>query len=338
MIALLRPLRIGNWWDAKIPPLLAVAYLELLRAGATPEAALPPLAFYLAAVVCVASYGHVVNDIFDIEADRRAGKANTMAALPVFLHSALPAALLGAGFAAALLGRFPPIALALLAANYLWPTLYSWPATRLKEHGLWGVVADAFGSHLTPTLLALALLAPAWPRDGASAAFAVLAVLWACALGFKGILHHQMLDRDADRIAGVDTFATAAGPGPIERFMPRYNLLFELPVSAALAAAAFPWCPLAAAAFALHCALETLKFRLGFRFQLGPQASTNRANIPFANEFFYCVWLPLAACLQLALADPAWLWLPPLHALAFVRIVAAQARDGRAVAAAIARS
>lgn len=337
MIALLRPFRVGNWWDAKIPPLLAVVYLEMLRLDATPEAALPSVLFYFAAVACVASYGHVVNDVFDIEADRRAGKTNTMAAMPLFLRTALPAVLLAAGFAAALLGRFPSIALALLAANYLWPTLYSLPAIRLKERGLWGVVADASGSHLTPTLLALAVLAPAWSRDGAGAAFAVLAALWSCALGFKGILHHQLLDREGDRRAGVDTFAAQAGPGPIERFMPRYNLLFELPVAAALAAAAFPWCPLAAAALAFHCALETLKFRLGFRFQLGSQASTNRAIIPFANEFFYCVWLPLAAALQLALVDPAWLWLPPLHALAFFRIIAAQSKDGRAVAAALAR-
>ena len=53
--------------------------------------------------------------------------------------------------------------LTLLALNYLWPTIYSIPMTRLKEKGLFGVVCDAMGSHVTPTLFVLALFATSTP-------------------------------------------------------------------------------------------------------------------------------------------------------------------------------
>src|SRR5258708_38908653 len=71
--------RPGNWFFSKIPPLLAVAYLEILRFGVAPHDAGRLLASGLLSIFCVAIYGHVVNDIFDVEADRLANKVNRLA-------------------------------------------------------------------------------------------------------------------------------------------------------------------------------------------------------------------------------------------------------------------
>ena len=73
-----RAVRLDDWWYSKIPPLLAVAYLQALVAHVSSTRLAEVLPCALLSIVCVAAYGHVVNDIFDVDADRRAGKANAM--------------------------------------------------------------------------------------------------------------------------------------------------------------------------------------------------------------------------------------------------------------------
>src|SRR5262249_52325561 len=76
-----RLVRLGDWWHSKSPPLLAVAYVQILRL----ELGLGPaslfLGCYLFSIACVAAYGHVINDVFDVQVDQRAGKPNSMAGL-----------------------------------------------------------------------------------------------------------------------------------------------------------------------------------------------------------------------------------------------------------------
>ena len=54
--------------------------------------------------------------------------------------------------------------------------------------------------------------------------------------------------------------------------------------------------------------------------------------MPFANEMFYTLWLPLAAAVQLALHDVSFAWLPVLHGLLFREQIVVQIGDARAVA------
>ena len=132
--------RFGNWWTHKIPPLLLVVYIELIRRHASLGASVAAICVLLCCVSCVAAYGHVVNDWCDIADDQRAGKPNAMRDVRVGQRAALCAGLLIAGFI--VLAPFPnawPARIA-LAVNYLWPTLYSIPGVRLKERGLLGVL------------------------------------------------------------------------------------------------------------------------------------------------------------------------------------------------------
>jgi len=123
-VAFARP---GNWFVSKIPPLLAIAYIDMRRFELAPAAALRLLGGALVSIFCVAIYGHVVNDMFDLKADRLADKVNRPAAMrPIWRW--LPAlGFLGAGFVPAAALHYPAGAVALLAFNYLWPTIYSVP-------------------------------------------------------------------------------------------------------------------------------------------------------------------------------------------------------------------
>jgi hypothetical protein len=322
--------RFGNWWTHKIPPLLLVVYIELVRRHAPLGASVAAMCALVLCVSCVAAYGHVVNDWCDIADDEAAGKPNTMRALRVGQRAALSLGLFAAGFVA--LGPFAnawPARVA-LAVNYLWPTIYSIPGIRLKERGLLGVLCDAAGSHITPTVFAFAVVSLFVSGRLNVAVFAAV-LLWATVLGIKGILHHQIADRANDEMAGVATFATTVDASRLSAVLARYNLLVELPVSIFLTVVVAGFLPLAVAALAVYLALECTKYVLGFEFAVSSDARLRRPSVPFANEMFYTLWLPLAGAVQLALQGVAFTWLPILHGLLFQQQIAVQIGDAHAV-------
>ena len=153
----------------------------------------------------------------------------------------------------------------MLALNYLWPTLYSIPGVRLKERGVLGVLSDAAGSHITPTLFAFADASVFVPGTVNGVVLAAV-LLWATALGIKGILYHMIADRANDETAGVATFATTRDVGRLFAVLVRYNLLLEFPVSMFLTVVVAAFLPLAVVALALYVALEGTKYVLGFEF------------------------------------------------------------------------
>jgi hypothetical protein len=322
--------RFGNWWTHKIPPLLLVVYVELVRRHASLGAAVASICVLLFCVSCVAAYGHVVNDWCDVADDERAGKPNAMRGVRVWQRGALCVGLVVAGFA--VLAPFAdawPARIA-LAVNYLWPTLYSIPGVRLKERGLLGVLSDAAGSHITPTVFAVADVSVFVPGPVNAAVLTAL-LLWATALGIKGILYHMIADRANDESAGVDTFVATFDVSRLFAVLARYNLLVEMPVSICLTVVVAAFTPLAVVALVVYLALESTKYGLGFEFAVSSDARLRRASVPFANETFYTLWLPLAAAVQLALHGVWFAWLPFVHGLLFQQQIAVQIGDTRAV-------
>ena len=323
--------RFGNWWTHKIPPLLLVVYIELIRRHASLGASVAAICVVLFCVSCVAAYGHVVNDWCDITDDQRAGKPNAMRDVAVGRRAALSVGLVLAGFAglAPFANAWP--ARIVLAVNYLWPTLYSIPGVRLKERGILGVLSDAAGSHITPTLFAFAAVS-VFVRAPGNVAVLAAVLVWATVLGIKGILHHQIADRANDETAGVATFARGLDLSRLSAVLARYNLWVELPVSVVLTVVVAAFLPLAVLALAVYLALESTKYVLGFEFAVSSDARVRRPSVPFANEMFSTLWLPLAAAVQLALDNVGFAWLPLVHALLFREQIAVQLGDARAVA------
>lgn len=328
--AALGRVRFGNWWAHKIPPLLLVVYAELARRHAPLGASVAAVCVLLFCVACVAAYGHVVNDWNDIAEDERAGKANTMRDVHVGKRAALCVGFVAASFAvlAPLADAWP--ARIALAVNFLWPTLYSIPGVRLKERGVLGVLSDAAGSHITPTVFAFAVASVFAPGPANAVVFTVL-LAWATALGVKGILYHMIADRANDELAGVETFAASLDARGLSATLTRYNLLVELPLSVAVVAVVAWFMPLAVAAFVVYVALESTKYRLGFEFALSSDARLRRPSVPFANEMFSTLWLPLAGALQLAVNDVRLAWLPVVHCVLFQEQAVVQIGDARSV-------
>jgi hypothetical protein len=211
-------LRVSSWWESKVACALGTAYAIGWMLRIDPRDIASSLLMIFSAMIPGAVYVSLVNDITDIEADRRCGKKNSMAALPSWLRAVALTASILPGFWAAWMFRDCPLTLICYLLNWMVFTLYSVPPARLKVRGAWGVLMDALGSHLLPTLWISYYIAESHSFS-LPALLPTALSLWSLALGLRGIIYHQLLDRQRDINSGLSTFATRHDPAAIRRLV-----------------------------------------------------------------------------------------------------------------------
>ncbi len=303
--------RSGQWWDHKVPPLIAAAALTMLPAvGMDGPGLLIDVVLFLAAAVGIAAFGHVLNDLADIRTDAIAGAPNQMAPLS-------PPARAGVLLATLLAGLLPWVwlprtgtVLALLGTEVGLLTVYSLRPIRLKDRAAAGVLADALYAYVVPIMLTVAVFvqiggvpAPGW------SILAPVAV-WMLLMGLRGILWHQIGDLAHDRRAGVRTLATRIGAERGGQLL-GWMVLLELAAAAtALVTIGVGidqlWLPLFGAAY-----LTYRTFQMSILWTEPLRASAlkhHNGRIRFIgfvvlNEFVER-WLPVAALVVLALEVP----------------------------------
>jgi 4-hydroxybenzoate polyprenyltransferase len=138
-----------------------------------------------------------------------------------------------AGLVFSFLWRHDALLLSFYLAAWLAFSLYSLPPFRFKARGILGVLCDASGAHLFPTLVAV-VLAYRGAGDPVRFSWLITVGVWAFACGLRGILWHQLTDRDNDRSAGVRTFAERHPPHVAERLGTYVVFPIELAALAAL--------------------------------------------------------------------------------------------------------
>lgn len=199
-------IRAGEWWEFKLVPIFAAFYATALTLDVPLLTLWRTAITVLLALVPGAIYVSVINDLTDRDEDLAAGKRNRFAqgrsaGLVVALLTA------AAGIWISFLWREQRLLVTFYLAAWLAFSLYSLPPFRWKTRGLAGVLCDATGAHLFPTLVAVMLVY----RDSGREPDPVwlLAVSgWALANGLRGILWHQLTDLENDRRSGIRTFAT----------------------------------------------------------------------------------------------------------------------------------
>ncbi|MCX6360795.1 MAG: hypothetical protein NT029_13355 [Armatimonadetes bacterium] len=304
-------IRAEQWWAFKGPPVLMAVYAVALQARLSTPAVWQAAGWLVASLAPAAAYANLLNDWTDIAQDARAGKSNRMAGRPLWFRAAVLGAPLAVGAACAWAMRGAALPLALYAAVLLVFTLYSVRPFRLKCRRLAGVVADALGAHLLLTLFALA-----WVEHttGVRAPAPLAACLCAVSLlsGLRGILTHQLLDRDADRRGAVATFVAGQDPWAVRRAVER--ALFPAEVAAGLAllaalghAALLPF-------VAAGLVLDDIRNRqLGVR--VGAVALSDRDQPALLD--LYDLWLPVGLLCAFAARRPDAWWLPAAHLALF---------------------
>jgi 4-hydroxybenzoate polyprenyltransferase len=303
----LSPMRAETWWEFKTPVFLGIAYLAACAGSVPLEDLWPQLLKIVAALVPLASFVCVINDITDLRDDLRAGKSNTMAGKSLlFKVTWLIACVLG-GAAVSLFLIADPLVLALYLANCLAFTLYSVPPFRLKIRGLAGVLADAAGGSLLPALWSAWLV---FPRM--SATFDVALAIWAFCFGLRGILYHQAGDLLADREAGVRTFAARIGSKRLEALV--CWVVFPLEVLA-LAWMGFEAAPAAVVSSLLLYLGSQFALWRWLRIQFRIACPTERSRMALLK--YYQLWLPLGMIAAMSFQNPVALLFIPAHAVLF---------------------
>jgi 4-hydroxybenzoate polyprenyltransferase len=296
--ALTAPLRAGDWWDHKLPPALAVLYGTFLsfRLPISPFA--PAALGLLAAIAAAAAFASVINDLADRGDDERAGKVNRMAGRSrgqAALLVAMPV-LVGLGFVFA--WRASLSLVLAYAGSWLAFSLYSLPPFRLKARGFAGVVADASGAHLFPALAAIAV-ASFHARRTPDFWWAASVGIWAFAYGVRGMIWHQLLDRENDRKAGISTFARRLSPERTARLGARIVFPLELAGLAGLLARLAAAVPIAF--LPVYFGLLLLRIRV---LKSRPIIVAPRESGAMVLQEYYELFLPVSILCASALAHP----------------------------------
>jgi hypothetical protein len=227
-------------------------------------------------------------------------------------------------------GPFGRVSFLLVAGNLALPMLYSIPPIRLKERGILGAMMDALGAHVVPTLLfgismaAVSERPPGWRMT----AFLLAAACWALMTGLRGIIVHQVRDRESDLAAGVRTFAGVMGRGTARTLLFRRIYPAELLALSVMLSVVIPDAPILMAVLPLYLLVELLRVLDDWRLPLlDPGNRAGDPYVPVANNELYEVWLPLSLGVQLAAAALPYAILPVLQLIVFLPNIRERLKD-----------
>jgi 4-hydroxybenzoate polyprenyltransferase len=202
-------IRWREWSSSKVGPLLAAFFYAVLIAAPPPLEVLGSFLAVLTFVCLCASFGYAANDYADWRIDQLAGKANAIALVSPLRARALLLGLLLGGLAALWPFYDRPHVAALALLTYGAGAGYSLHPVRFKERGWLGPLVGAAAQRPLPALVIFAAL-------GALTWEAWLAAALLLLFGLRGMLQHQLRDRENDVQAGIQTYVTGLGQAPVE--------------------------------------------------------------------------------------------------------------------------
>jgi 4-hydroxybenzoate polyprenyltransferase len=282
--------RHGEWLLGSLLPLFGTFFLAAQgnAEDLKPQTILAWCAVFLLGTAC----GYMLNNLSDIEVDRRAGKPTPLDHWSYRARLGVALAFESASLAFTLL-LSDGWTLAAIAACHLIAWSYSFPP-RFKEHVWMGpVVASA--QYWAPSAVMLVAWRAAFPA--ALCWIAILAVY-----GLRITIVHQSLDRQNDLATGVRTTAVAIGERAAQALL---RILFAVEVCLSLLLIALladgPIAPITVPLFLLPA------LNIAWRRFLGQQIKLNTyAYVPLSE--LYETVVPLALALTALIRAQASLW------------------------------
>lgn len=312
--------QVHKWWASKIAPLLAVTFLALIIEPLAVGDALRRGGAMLWSACLLATAAYVVNDWYDREVDRAIGKESAVMAMRGTVVAALHVALVVVAALPWLALGLTTTAWAAFAAIVILPLVYSAPPLRWKTRGGLGVVADASLAHLAPTTFALAAFGALELDDRVAATVVAFAALvWSGAVGLRAIISHEIVDLEADRLAGVETWVGRIGTGRATRIgtwavFPVELVALSCVVVALAAFTAVPLVLLAATAVAM--ALSRVAGAWVAPMLVVSTPTTERVLL----FLFYRFWLGAAFLAGLVAVEPDLVAMAPVYLILFLPV------------------
>lgn len=308
---ILRLVRFQNWWLFKIPPLLSIAYILIIIKNFSFQDSIILLSGIFISIICVAIYGYLINDIFDKEEDKLLGKLNLIGEKSVRFQVGIIVIFVILGFTFPMILNFNPLSKMFLGVNFLLPTLYSVPPFRFKEKGLLGIIFDSLGVHVIPTLFVGSVILSYGNSSSLILMQLIIAILWAFFYGVRGVIIHQIWDRENDIKAQVKTFISNT---EINRVIIIISWIFfplEISLMVFLLFSAFDFLPFLPVLLISYFLIETARYKINSSSIFTSIPSKARSYITPAD--FYEVWLPIYLVINLSVLNYLFIILLIIH-------------------------
>ena len=322
MVISRRFLKAHDWWDSKLPLLLAIGYYQFTRAP-QPSAltCLRAALLFLVSCVGLAGFGYLLNDWTDLAQDRAVGQPNLMAARrePERL-AALGLSLVVAAVPWPFLPHQLPV-VPLLLGEVALLTAYSVPPLRLKGRGSWGVLADALYGYTLLLVVSLEVFGRVVHVD-APAAFWLPLVAWSLTLGARHVITHQLGRVRRDESFDVRTLAVRMGWDTTFRVLYRVVLPMEAALFVVLLVLFGQQTLLVPAGFVVHAGWRVLRTRHSTLWTLRSPMHLEAVDRVFAANIlvmsrFQTGLLPILLLASVCAPHPAFLLLLAVHLLLF---------------------
>jgi 4-hydroxybenzoate polyprenyltransferase len=175
------------------------------------------LVWYFAA----ASFGYLINDLYDSKTDALAGKNNQTTGLhflfKFFISASLIFVQLGSFVFILFFQKVSIWWIILPLINILLFILYSHPAFRLKEKPYSDIVTDSLYAHVLPLLITY--IAVSGNINTNQVVLLAVIFLWSFIAGLRNIIEHQLIDFEFDKKSGMINFIHFKGYSTGERYI-----------------------------------------------------------------------------------------------------------------------
>lgn len=199
-------IRYNDWWSFKTPTLLAIFYATIYIYGNCIFDSRLQLIKLLLYISSAAIYVCVINDITDRKIDLLASKSNLFLKLTELqTNIILISTILLQVFVLYLLKNHGYSAYWYLLSIIAY-SLYSIPPFRLKERKTFGVFADALGAHCFASIF-IVTYAYSIINVNPDIYWVSAIFIWSLSYGLRGIIWHQVMDKEASASAGLKTVA-----------------------------------------------------------------------------------------------------------------------------------
>jgi len=324
MLAPGKVLKAEKWWDDKAPPVLGLAYYLLATSAQIVPLGRSLIAMFafIIAFIGVAGFGHVLNDLGDIDVDRAVGKFNTMQGRKRLHVALLIGALLAMAWLPWLILPANRWNLSFIGLQLLLLTLYAMPPVRLKARPVFGVLTDALYAYTVPTLITwttwIHLGEPAKPQPLLLAAL----IPWSLCTGVRSILVHQDVDAANDATSGLTTFVTQYGHAGTFWLLSRIVIPAEIGcfVLVTFAFSRELWFYPVAVVLFFCWRIFQLAYLSDIPVELPWRLSSERAVTLYGFQLlgeFYPAWFPVIMLAALSLRSPVFLVLACMHLAIF---------------------
>lgn len=200
---ILKAVRANDWWESKFSTQFSVIYATSILIDIQFNQLLGVILFLLTALIPGAVFVSIINDLTDIEVDKKVGKSNFFDTRSKNLGYIVIAICVIIGIFVSLF--LSKLGFLLYLAAWIVFTCYSVSPIRLKNRGFSGVLADAFGAYVFPQLFTIVVIYHCFQRD-LNTKWLIFIGGWSLCLGLRGILSHQLTDRINDEKSEVHTF------------------------------------------------------------------------------------------------------------------------------------